>query len=77
MIQINFKAIVKERESKLLSRTDLAKMADVSYPTLLKLENGEAVTYACLRKIIEALGFSITDNPFIKWRELDGKSKKV
>jgi DNA-binding XRE family transcriptional regulator len=49
------------RESRLLSKSELARKAGVSVLTIGRIERGEECRMETMRKIILALGFSLED----------------
>ncbi len=49
------------RESRLLSKAELARKAGVSSLTIDRVERGEACRMETMRKIIVALGFSLEE----------------
>lgn len=49
------------REEKLISKTELAREAEISLVTLDRIEKGYDCRLSTKRKIIEALGLSIED----------------
>jgi DNA-binding XRE family transcriptional regulator len=49
------------RESKLLSKAELARKANVSSLTIDRVERGEPCRLETMRKIILALGFSLEE----------------
>jgi DNA-binding XRE family transcriptional regulator len=49
------------RESRLLSKSELARKADVSVLTIARIERGEECRMETMRKIILALGYSLED----------------
>ena len=49
------------RESRLLSKSELAKKAVVSTLTIDRIERGEKCRMETMRKIILALGYSLED----------------
>jgi predicted transcriptional regulator len=49
------------RESKLLSKSELARKAGVSVLTIARVERGEECRMETMRKIILALGFGLDD----------------
>ena len=51
----------KIRESLLMSKTELAKKANVSPITIARIEKGMPCRLETQRKIILALGFKLTD----------------
>jgi DNA-binding XRE family transcriptional regulator len=53
------------RESLLLSKTELAKQADVSPITISRIEKGMPCRMETQRKILLALGFKLSDKPKI------------
>ncbi|NTV46132.1 MAG: helix-turn-helix transcriptional regulator [Chlorobiales bacterium] len=57
-IKNNVKVI---RESRLMSKSELARKAGVSVLTVARIERGEECRMETMRKIILALGFSLED----------------
>ena len=54
--------LVKEiRESRLMSKNELAKMAGVSPITVNRIEKGMACRISTKRKLLIALGFGLND----------------
>jgi DNA-binding XRE family transcriptional regulator len=53
------------RESLLMSKTELAKQADVSPITISRIERGLPCRMETQRKILLALGFKLSDKPKI------------
>ena len=49
------------RESRLMSKSELAKAADVSIPTIDRVEKGYPCRMETKRKIIKALGLSLDE----------------
>lgn len=49
------------RESKLMSKSELARKASVSVLTVARIERGEECRMDTMRKIILALGYSLED----------------
>ncbi len=49
------------RESNLISKTELARNAEISLVTLDRIEKGYACRMATKRKILEALGMELTE----------------
>lgn len=49
------------RESRLLSKSELARKAGVSVLTVVRVERGEECRMETMRKIILALGYSLED----------------
>jgi DNA-binding XRE family transcriptional regulator len=60
MARNNLKSV---RESFLLSKTELAKRADVSPITISRIERGMPCRMETQRKILLALGFNLSDKP--------------
>lgn len=59
---MKFKNNVKKiREERLMSKAELARLAGVSAVTIDRVERGEECRMETKRKIILALGFSLTD----------------
>jgi DNA-binding XRE family transcriptional regulator len=56
------------RESKLMSKSELAKAADLSIPTIDRVEKGYPCRMETKRKIIKALGLTLDerDRVFLK-----------
>lgn len=53
--------VKKIRESKLMSKAELARLAGVSSVTIDRIERGEECRMETKRKIILALGFSLAE----------------
>ena len=53
--------VKKFRESLLMSKTELARKADVSPITIARIEKGMPCRLETQRKIILALGFNLSD----------------
>jgi predicted transcriptional regulator len=51
----------KIRESLLMSKTELARKADVSLMTIARIEKGMPCRMETQRKILLALGFNLSD----------------
>jgi len=49
------------REAKLMSKSELAKAADVSIPTIDRVEKGHPCRMETKRKIIKALGLTLDE----------------
>jgi DNA-binding XRE family transcriptional regulator len=49
------------RESRLMSKSELAKAADLSIPTIDRVEKGFSCRMETKRKIIKALGLSLDE----------------
>jgi DNA-binding XRE family transcriptional regulator len=62
MAKNNLKTV---RESVLLSKTELAKQADVSPITIARIERGMPCRMETQRKILLALGMQLSDKPKI------------
>ncbi len=54
-------SLKKVRESFLMSKTELARKADVSPITIARIEKGMPCRMETQRKIILALGYSLSD----------------
>jgi predicted transcriptional regulator len=54
-------AVKKIRESLLMSKTELARKANVSHITIARIEKGMPCRLETQRKIILALGFDLFD----------------
>ena len=52
-------SVKKMREEKMLSKTELARLAGISLLTLNRIEEGKDCRMATMRKILLALGLSI------------------
>jgi DNA-binding XRE family transcriptional regulator len=53
------------REKRLMSRAELARKAEISPLTILKIENGQKCRPETARKIILGLGYSIEDRDYL------------
>jgi DNA-binding XRE family transcriptional regulator len=62
MAKNNLKSV---RESLLMSKTELAKLADISPITISRIERGMPCRMETQRKILLALGLKISDKPKI------------
>ena len=60
-MQMTVNSLKEIRESLLMSKTELAKKANVSPITISRIENGMACRMETKRKIILALGYKLTD----------------
>ena len=49
------------REAKLMSKSELAKAADLSIPTIDRVEKGHPCRMETMRKIITALGMTLDE----------------
>jgi DNA-binding XRE family transcriptional regulator len=58
-------SVKKIRESLLMSKTELARKADVSPITIARIEKGMPCRLETQRKIILALGFNLSDKKTI------------
>jgi DNA-binding XRE family transcriptional regulator len=54
-------AVKEIRESQLMSKNELAKMADISSQTISRIEKGYPCRIQTKRKILIALGLDLTD----------------
>jgi DNA-binding XRE family transcriptional regulator len=54
-------AVKKLREQRMISKSELARLAGVSPVTVDRIERGEDCRLETKRKIILALGFSLSD----------------
>lgn len=59
-LSINSK-LRKFRESLLMSRSELARKAEVSILTISRIEAGESCRLSTMRKVIVALGLDISE----------------
>jgi DNA-binding XRE family transcriptional regulator len=62
---MNDNRVKKIRESLLMSKTELARKADVSPITIARIEKGMPCRLETQRKIILALGFNLSDKKTI------------
>jgi DNA-binding XRE family transcriptional regulator len=62
MAKNNLKTV---RESLLMSKTELAKQAELSPITISRIEKGMPCRMETQRKILLALGFNLSDKPKI------------
>jgi predicted transcriptional regulator len=51
----------KIRKGRMLSKTELARLAGVSAATIDRIERGEPCRMETMRKIVLALGFTLAD----------------
>ena len=58
---MNANSLREIRESFLISKAELAKMADISVLTLTRIEQGKPCRMQTKRKILSALGLKISD----------------
>jgi DNA-binding XRE family transcriptional regulator len=58
---MNTNSLREIRESFLISKAELAKMADLSVLTLTRIEQGKPCRMETKRKILMALGLKISD----------------
>ena len=61
MMMNNKNEVKKLREQKMMSKAELARLAGVSAVTIDRIERGEDCRMETKRKIILALGFSLSD----------------
>ena len=57
----NTNSVKAIRESRLLSKSELARMAGISVLTIGRIERGEECRVETMRKIILAFGFALDD----------------
>jgi DNA-binding XRE family transcriptional regulator len=67
-VQLKSNNVRTIREAKLMSKAELAKAADLSIPTIDRVEKGYSCRMETKRKIIKALGLSLDerDRVFLK-----------
>lgn len=53
------------RESRMLSKAELARKAGISPLTIVRVENGEACRLSTMRKILQALDIELSDRQHI------------
>jgi predicted transcriptional regulator len=58
---MNNNSLRKLRESLMISKAELARMANVSQATITRIEQGRACRIETKRKIVLALGYNISD----------------
>jgi DNA-binding XRE family transcriptional regulator len=58
---MNKNNVKKLREERLISKMELARLADVSAATIVRIEQGETCRMETKRKIIFALGYTLAD----------------
>ena len=63
MLKVN--SVRKIRESKMMSKAELARKADVTVQTIDRIEQGKECRLETKRKIILALGFELSDRSSI------------
>ncbi|MDR0356664.1 MAG: helix-turn-helix domain-containing protein [Deltaproteobacteria bacterium] len=59
--KVNPKAFVDARMSQLLDKNSLARLAGVSSLTITRLETGKPVLLTNIKKVMQALGYSVAD----------------
>ena len=59
--QTSANRLKQHREEKLISKTELARKAEITLVTLDRIEKGYACRMATKRKILEALGMDIAE----------------
>ncbi|MDR2460251.1 MAG: helix-turn-helix transcriptional regulator [Deltaproteobacteria bacterium] len=62
MTTLRLSKLTEIREDRLISRSELARKAEISTLTLLKIENGQRCRPETARKIIMGLGATIGDD---------------
>jgi len=80
---VNTNSVRQIRESKMMSKAELARKADVTVQTIDRIEKGNECRLDTKRKIILALGYKLTDrtrifeekngNPSVLSEKLDKK----
>ena len=58
---VNTNSVRQIRESKMMSKAELARKADVTVQTIDRIENGNECRLDTKRKIILALGYKLAD----------------
>lgn len=58
---MNKNRVKKLREELLMSKAELARKAGISLITLNRVEDGESCRMATKRKLLQALGFKLSD----------------
>ena len=58
---VNTNSVRQIRESKMMSKAELARKADVTVQTIDRIEKGNECRLDTKRKIILALGYKLTD----------------
>ena len=71
-------SVKKIRESKMMSKAELARKANVTVQTIDRIEKGNDCRLDTKRKIITALGFKLTDRSkiFVDLGEDKGNRRK-
>jgi DNA-binding XRE family transcriptional regulator len=62
MVTMVKKSLKQIRESLLMSKSELAKEADLSPITISRIEEGKPCRMATKRKILLALGYNLSDS---------------
>jgi DNA-binding XRE family transcriptional regulator len=62
MTTLKLSRLAEIREQRLMSRAELARKAEISPLTILKIENGQRCRPETARKIIMGLGYNLEDN---------------
>ena len=70
---VNTNSVRQIRESKMMSKAELARKADVTVQTIDRIEKGNECRLDTKRKIILALGYKLTDRTQI-FEEKNGNS---
>ena len=83
---VNTNSVRQIRESKMMSKAELARKADVTVQTIDRIEKGNECRLDTKRKIILALGYKLTDrtrifeeknrNPSVLSEKLDKKKSE-
>lgn len=60
-VQLKPNNVKNIREAKLMSKSELAKAADLSTPTIDRVEKGYPCRMETMRKIIKALGLTLDE----------------
>ena len=58
---INPENFIKYRESRLMSKGDLALACDLSWQTITVIEHGRPVTPRTIRRVLKGLNLSVDD----------------
>jgi DNA-binding XRE family transcriptional regulator len=65
MATLRLNNLTEFREQRLMSRAELARKAEISPLTILKIEHGQKCRPETARKIILGLGYSLEDRDYL------------
>ena len=74
---MNNNSLRKLRESLMISKAELARKANVSSATITRIEQGRACRIETKRKIVLALGYTISDKNKVFDEDLELSTRSV